>query len=81
MVYLIKETHFLFLWSDCKTSQVPSSIVYSAVVVEPMRIARANNNPESFSTAIKPLIALMSRQCESIGKINSFILKFLTKMS
>ena len=58
MVYLIKETHFLFLWSDCKTSQVPSSIVYSAVVVEPMRIARANNNPESFSTAIKPLIVL-----------------------
>ena len=81
MVYLIKETHFLFLWSDCKTSQVPSSIVYSAAVVEPMRIARANNNPESFSTAIKPLIALMSRQWESIGKINSFILKFLTNMS
>ena len=44
-----------------------------------MRIARASNNPESFSTAIKPLIASMSRQWVSIGKINRFILKFLKK--
>ena len=57
-----------------KSSNVPSSIVYS----ELLRIARASNNPESFS-AIKPLSARMSRQGVSIGKINSFILTFFNK--
>ena len=60
-------------------SNVPSSIVYSAIGAESLRIARASNNSESFSTAIKPLIARMSRQGVSIGKMNSFILKFLNK--
>ena len=45
-----------------KSSNAPSSIVYSAIGAESLRIARASNNPESFSTAIKPLIARMSRQ-------------------
>ena len=58
-----------------KSSNVPSSIVYSAIGAESLRIARASNNPESFST-VKPLIARMSRQGVSIGKINSSILKF-----
>ena len=62
-----------------KSINVPSSIVYSAIVAESLRIARASNNPESFSTAIKPLIARMGRQGVSIGKINSFILKFFNK--
>ena len=62
-----------------KSSNVPSSIVYSAIGTESLRIARASNNPESFSTAIKPLIARMSRQGVSIGKINSSILKFFNK--
>ena len=57
-----------------KSSNVPSSIVYSAIGAESLRIARASNNLESFSTAIKPLIAHMSRQGGSIGKINSSIL-------
>ena len=61
-----------------KLSNVPSSTVYSAIGAESLRIARASNNPESFSTAIKSLIARMSRQGVSIGKINSFIQKFLT---
>ena len=39
-----------------KSSNVPSGIVYSAVGAESLRIARASNNPESFSTAIKPLL-------------------------
>ena len=43
-----------------KSSNVPSSIVYSSIGAESLRIARASNNPESFSTAIKPLIARMS---------------------
>ena len=62
-----------------KSSNVSSSTVYSAIGAESLRIARASNNPESFSTAIKPLIARMSRQGVSIGKINSSILKFFSK--
>ena len=45
-----------------KSSNVPSSIVCSAIGAELLRIARASSNPESFSTAIKPLIVRMSRQ-------------------
>ena len=62
-----------------KSSNVPSSIVYSATGAETLRIARASNNPESFYTAIKPLIARMSRQRVSTGKINSSILTFFNK--
>ena len=42
-----------------KLSNVPSSIVYSTIGAESLRVARESNNPESFSTAIKPLIARM----------------------
>ena len=63
-----------------KSSNVPSSIVYSAIGAESLRIAIASsNNPESFSTAIKPLTACMSREGVSIGKINSSILKMFNK--
>ena len=62
-----------------KSSNVPSSIVYSTIGAESLRIARASNNPESFSTAIKPLIARMNRQGVSIGKINSSVLKNFNK--
>ena len=41
-----------------KSSNVPSVIVYSAIGAESLRIARASNNPKSFSTAVKPLIVL-----------------------
>ena len=62
-----------------KSSNTPSSIGYSVTGAESLRIARASNNPESFSTLIKPLIARMSKQGVSIGKINSCILKFFNK--
>ena len=62
-----------------KSSNVPSSTVYSAIGAESLRIARASNNPESFSTAIKFLIARLSRQGLSIRKINSFVLKYFNK--
>ena len=62
-----------------KSSDVTSIIVYSANGAESLRIARASNNPESFSTAIKPFIARMSQQGISIGKINSSILKYFNK--
>ena len=42
-------------------------------------IARASNNLESFSRAVKPFIARMSRQVVSIEKINSFILNLFSK--
>ena len=64
-----------------QSSNVPSSIAYSAIGTESLRIARASNNHESFSTAIKPLIARISRPGVSIGKINSSVLKFLTKVT
>ena len=44
------------------SSNVPSSIVYSAIGAELLRIARASNKPESFSTAVKSLVVRMSRQ-------------------
>ena len=44
-----------------------------------LRISRASNNPDSFSTAVKPLIAYMNRQGISIEKINSVILKKFSK--
>ena len=59
-----------------KSSNVPCSIVYSAIGAESSWTARASNNPESFSTVIKPLFARMSRQGVPIGKINSSILNF-----
>ena len=62
-----------------KSSNIPSTIVYSAIGPETLRIARASNNLESFSATIKPLIACMSSPGVSIGKINSCILKFLNK--
>ena len=64
-----------------KSSNVPSSTVYYAIGAESLRIAGASNNPESFSTAIKPLIARMSRQGVSIGKINSSILKIFNNFN
>ena len=48
---------FSFAKMPDKSSDVPSSIIYSAIGAESLRIARASNNPESFPTAIKPLIA------------------------
>ena len=50
---------FSFVRMSDKSSNVPSSIIYSAINAASLRIARASNNPESFSTAIKSLIACM----------------------
>ena len=70
---------FSIVRTPVKSSNVPSSIIYSAIGAESLRIARASNNPESFSTAVKPLIASMSRHGVSIEKINSSILRFFNK--
>ena len=56
-----------------KSSNVPSSsIVYSDIGAEWLRIARASNNAASLFTTIKPLIAHMNRQRVSIEKINCY---------
>ena len=44
-----------------KSSNVPSSIVYSTTGVESLGIARESNNPGLFSTAIKRLTVRISR--------------------
>ena len=44
-----------------KSSNIPSSIVYSAIGAESLRIARTSNNSELFSTSIKSLVARVSR--------------------
>ena len=46
---------------------------------ESLSIARASNNPDLLSTAIKPLIARMSSQGVSIKKLSSVFLKSFNK--
>ena len=67
---------FSFVRMPDRSSNVRSIIVYSAIGAELFNIARASNNPESFCTAVRPLIARISRQGVSIGKIKSSILTF-----
>ena len=77
-----KQDLFLFsIFGMPNTSSIAlqSIIVYSAISGESLRTARASNNLESLSTAIKPLIVHMSRHGVSIGKINSSVLKFFSK--
>ena len=62
-----------------KSINIPFSTVYAVIGSESLRIAREINNPESFSTAMKPLIARISRQRVSVEKINSAILKTFNK--
>ena len=64
-----------------KSSCIQSSIVFSAIGAESFRITRASNNPDSFFTAIKPLISLISRQGVSNRKIKRVILKFFKETS
>ena len=62
-----------------KSSNVPASTAYSTIGAKSLRIVGVSNNPESFSTPIKPVIDRMSRHRVSIGKINSFLLRFFNK--
>ena len=61
------------------SSNMPFSTIYSIIGAELFRVALAGNNPTSFSTVIKPLVTRVSREGISIEKINSIVLKFLTK--
>ena len=67
-----------------KSSNVPSrpsSIVYFAIAAGSLRVPGASNNPESFFSAIKPLLPCMSRQGVSIGIKNSSIINFFKQTS
>ena len=62
--------HFSNIRMPDKSSNVPSRIVYSAIGGESLRRVRANNNPASFSTAIKSPIGGIH------GKNKQFYSKF-----
>ena len=62
-----------------KSSNIPSSMTYSTIGAKSLRIVGVSNNPESFSTPIKPVIDRMSRHRVFIGKTNSSIPTFFNK--
>ena len=62
MVGSLKVVIPMFILRNHKSSNVPSSTLYPAIDAGSFKIARENSNPESFSTAIKPFIAPVSRQ-------------------
>ena len=66
-------------FSTVRMPDKPSNINHSAISVESLRIARASNNPDSFSTEIKLLVTRMNRPGVSIEKIDIFILKCFSK--
>lgn len=61
-----------------KWSNVLSSLVYSAIGVELLRIVTGSNNSELFSIAIKPLVKRINRQGVSDKKTNRVIWNYLT---
>ena len=61
------------------SSDIPFIIVYSVIGAESFGVVLAGNNPTSLSTVIKPLVTRVCRRGVSIEKINSIVLKFLTK--
>ena len=61
-----------------KSNNVPSNIDFSAIVAASLRIARATNNPCSFSTAIELLITLWAGIRFPLTKY-TFFKKFFNK--
>ena len=64
-----------------KSRNVPSSIIYSATGAESFRIARASNNPESFSTAINRTYFPYEQAGGINWKNNQFYFKLFKKIS
>ena len=62
-----------------KSSNIPSNMFYSSIGAECLRIARACNNPESFSRAIKPLVERMIKQGGDIQRIKNCLKKFFNR--
>ena len=57
----------------------PSKIFYSSICAETLRIARASNNSNSFSSSIKPLVTLMLKQGAYKEKLSNTLCKFFNK--
>ena len=59
-----------------KSSNALSDIAYCTIGVKSLRTARANNNPDSFSTATNSLNISMSRERVPIEKKKSTLNKY-----
>ena len=59
-----------------KSSNLPSNIFYSAIGAEALRIARASNNVDAFSSSIKPLITRMIKQGAQHHRLSKVLCKF-----
>ena len=62
-----------------KSSNIPSNIFYSSICAETLRIARASNNSNSFSSSIKPLVTCMLKQGAYKEKLSNTLRKFFNK--
>ena len=62
-----------------KSSNIPSNIFYSSICAETLRIARASNNSNSFSSSIKPLVTRMLKQGAYKEKLSNTLCKFFNK--
>ena len=62
-----------------KSSNIPSNIFYSSICAEALRIARASNNSNSFSSSIKPLVTRMLKQGAYKEKLSNTPCKFFNK--
>ena len=62
-----------------KSSNITSNIFYSSICAETLRIARASNNSNSFSSSIKPLVTLMLKQGAYKEKYSNALRKYFNK--
>ena len=62
-----------------KHSNLPSSVFYSAIGAETLRIAKASNNKISFSSSVRPLVQRMQKQGANRIKVKNVLKKFFNK--
>ena len=62
-----------------KSSNIPSNIFYSSICAETLRITRASNNSNSFSSSIKALVTRMLKQGAYKEKFSNTLFKFFNK--
>ena len=62
-----------------KDSNIPSSIFYSAIGAEVLRIARVTTNKNKFTNVVLPLITRMRKQGAKILRIKNTLKKFFNK--
>ena len=72
-----KRDSFIFLMLKCQRNRVKHDLTFYAIFVKPYETARASNHPESFLTALKPLVTCGRRQAVSNEETNRIVLKIL----